>query len=98
MSDEYTFIAAALKRIEDKQDTHTTAIAHSAGRIDALEKQVRKQNGSVRGLLTWKHEVENAAAYSAGWAANNKRTAAIVLGALGIIGTVGGLVAKVGLS
>lgn len=90
------YIAEALARILNKQDKHTEDFAKMGGRMDAMEKQIRKQNGKVRGLLTWKHEVENAAAYSAGWAASNKRIAALVLGILGIVGTIGGVIAKVG--
>lgn len=95
--DNEDLIVQLLTSLDGKVDTLTSVTATLSTRTDGLEKQVRKMNGKVRGLLAWKHEVENAAAYSAGWAANNKRMLALMVAAIGLIGTIGGVIAKAGM-
>ena len=91
------FIAAGLSQILKQQVDHTKAIENSASEIRGMKVQMERMNGKVSGLMSWKQEVEKAAAYSAGWAASNKRMFAVIGAIMAVVGGIGGFIAKVGL-
>ena len=91
------FIAAALNQILSQQVDHTKAIENGASEIRGMKVQMERMNGNVSDLMSWKHEVEKATAYAAGWAASNKRMFAITAAVITAVGAVGGVVVKVGL-